>query len=667
LTHQALIKKIERLRQEINLHNHYYYVLDDPRIPDADYDMLFKALKQLEEDHPEYITPDSPTHRVGAPPLKGFAQVPHNPPMLSLNNIFEEEEWTRFDQKIKTLLKSDEPIVYYCEPKFDGLAVSLRYENGVFKTGATRGDGSVGEDITQNLKTLYDIPLSLLGNAIPPVIEVRGEVFMLKSVFNSLNEAARLKDEKGFANPRNAAAGSLRQLDSKITATRKLNFYAYHLEIEDGLYKNQSDKLAQLKQWGFPVCTETKQVTHTQDLLNYYKALLKKRDKLPFEIDGMVIKVNSIDLQKKLGFISRAPRWAIAYKFPAQEKTTVVNSVDFQVGRTGTLTPVARLEPVFVGGATVSNATLHNMDEIKRKDIRIGDVVIIRRAGDVIPEVVGPVLDKREPGTRAILLPKHCPVCHADVLKIEGLAAARCTGGLSCSAQAKEQIKHFVSRKAMDIEGLGSQRVDQLVDLELIKNVADIYKLFKKEKQLNQIERFGEISVKKLLEAIESSKKTKLPKFLYALGIREVGESMAQVLVDNLVDLESIMQASIEQLLTIPDVGPVVADNVHVFFQQKNNKAIIKELQAEGVHWPAILIEKKENLPLYGHTYVITGTLSTPREAIKERLIALGAKVSEQVSAKTTGLIVGDKPGSKYDKALKLGIPIYNEQWIANL
>lgn len=664
----VVTQKLNALKDEINLHNYYYYVLDEPRIPDVEYDRLFNELKTLEEQYPEYVTPDSPTFRVGAPALKQFSQVEHSPAMLSLNNIFEEAECLSFDHKIKTFLKSDKGIVYSCEPKFDGLAVSLKYKNGIFTVGATRGDGMIGEDITQNLKTIQSIPLKLKDKSVPETLEVRGEVFMNKAVFNRLNEQARNKGEKTFANPRNAAAGSLRQLDSKITASRKLSFYAYNLEWDSPELTSHHAKLEQLKKWGFPVCSESAQINSIPELFAYYQALLNKRESLPYEIDGMVIKVNDLLLQKKLGYISRAPRWAVAYKFPAQEKITKVYAVDFQVGRTGTLTPVARLEPIFVGGATVSNATLHNMDEVERKDIRIGDVVIIRRAGDVIPEVVGPILDRREPGTQPIILPKSCPVCKADVIRVEGIAAARCTGGLSCSAQLKEKLKHFVSRKAMDIGGLGAQRIDQLVELGLIKTVADIYKLPQKAQALTEIERFGELSVKKLFEAIEHSKKTSLAKFLYALGIKEVGEATAIVLAEYLKSLEVIIEASIEDLMALPEVGPIVADNIYAFFNQKSNRAIITELQALGVQWPAALVQVSQMQggarPFEGHVYVITGTLSISREALKAQLITLGAKLSESVSTKTTAVIVGDKPGSKYKQALKLGLPIYDEAFL---
>lgn len=655
-------RKVRILKEAIEKHNYDYYVLDDPKIPDGEYDQLFNELKALELAHPELATLDSPTQRVGAPPLKSFDSIPHSPPMLSLNNIFETEELVAFDHKIKTLIKDQKnSLSYACEPKFDGLAVSLHYEKGIFKRGATRGDGFVGEDITQNLKTIRSIPLALKG-VVPDVVEVRGEIFMPKAIFNRLNEHARAQGEKTFANPRNAAAGSVRQLDSKMTARRKLAFYAYNLENEENHYASYTDKIEQLKEWGVPICEERVIANNTEELFAFYKQLLAKRDRLPYEIDGMVIKVNAINLQNKLGFVSRAPRWAVAYKFPAQEKTTLLSSVDFQVGRTGTLTPVARLQPVFVGGATVSNATLHNMDEIERKDVRIGDIVIIRRAGDVIPEVVGPVLDKREPGTKKIVLPKKCPVCGSAVVKLKGLAAARCTGELSCPSQLKEKIKHFVSRKAMNIEGLGSQRVEQFVDLNLLSTIADIYQLVENPEQLSEIERLGEISSKKLIQAIEHSKKTTLSKFLYALGIREVGETTAQILVDHLSDLDAIMNADVELLLTVPDVGPIVAENIYTFFRQAKNRQIISELQHFGVNWPSVKKSISQDLPLSGKTYVITGTLSMPREALKAQLLSLGAKVSDSVSKKTTSVIVGANPGSKMAQALKLGIPVYDEE-----
>ncbi len=648
---------IEALRAEIDRHNYSYYVLDEPRIPDSEYDKLFCELKNLEAAHPECITFDSPTQRVGASPLKAFEQIAHQTPMLSLNNVFEAQEWISFDQKMKKLLETKNDLTYACEPKFDGLAVSLRYEKGVLITGATRGDGFVGENVTQNLKTIMSIPLVL---PVKTTVEIRGEVFMPKAAFHTLNEHARTQGEKTFANPRNAAAGSLRQLDSKITASRKLSFYAYGIEDKTSRASTHSEQMEQLTLWGVPVSQQRKLANNIKEVADFYEVLLRDRDSLPYEIDGMVIKVNSLYLQKKLGFISRAPRWAIAYKFPAQEKVTTLRAVDFQVGRTGALTPVARLEPVFVGGAMVSNATLHNMDEIQRKDVRIGDSVIIRRAGDVIPEVVGPILDRRGVGTQEIILPQYCPICGSDVIKPEGLAAARCTGGLACSAQVKEKIKHFVSRKAMDIEYFGSQRVEQLVELKLINNIADIYLLASEQEQLKAIEGMGETSVNKLMQAIEKSKKTTLAKFLYALGIREVGEVTANVLAQNLCDLTKIIEADIPLLLSLPEVGPIVAENIYAFFQQKNNRVIISQLQQLGVHWPKV-IKSQNTLILSGHTYVITGTLSVPRATLKTQLLDLGAKISESVSNKTTAVIVGAQPGSKMAKAQSLGIPIYDE------
>jgi len=659
-----LLAKLKQLRAEINKHNQYYYVLDNPQIPDDEYDKLFSELKALESHYPEYITPDSPTQRVGAAPLKGFDEITHHIPMLSLNNIFELSELEAFDQKLKKWLDNSSDIIYSCEPKFDGLAVSLYYENGLLKTGATRGDGLVGEDVTQNLKTIMGIPLKL---PIEQNVEIRGEVFMSRKVFDELNHYAREHNQKTFANPRNAAAGSLRQLDPKITASRKLAFYAYGLELDVGLNnklnkeyikKTHHEQMAQLDSWGVPVSVELQVAHNIDEVIDIYERLLIKRDTLPYDIDGMVIKVDSFALQKKLGFVSRAPRWAIAYKFPAQEKITTLRSVDFQVGRTGILTPVARLEPVFVGGAMVSNATLHNMDEIERKDIRIGDKVIIRRAGDVIPEVVGPILEKREVGTKKIRLLKHCPVCGAQVLKLEGLAAARCTGGLECSAQLKEKIKHFVSRKAMNIEHLGAQRVEQLVDLKFIENIADIYRLAEYKEQLIALEGMGTLSVNKLLQAIEQSKKRPLSKFLYALGIREVGEVTANILAQYFGDLNKIMHSTMSVLMEIPDIGPIVAENIYVFFQQESNIKIIKQLQALGIQWFCDPIQKDT---LQGHTYVITGTLSVPREVFKNQLLDLGAKLSESVSRKTTAVIIGEQPGTKAEKARVLGVPIYNE------
>ncbi|MGD9592304.1 MAG: NAD-dependent DNA ligase LigA [Candidatus Berkiella sp.] len=653
---REVVAKIKKLISEITTHDYRYYILDEPTIPDVEYDKLFRELQALEKANPELILDHSPTQRVGHTPLKGFETITHSTPMLSLENAFEEDEIIHFDKKIKQALDENVKLSYACEPKFDGLAVSLIYEDGVFTRGATRGDGTTGEDITANLRTIPTIPLMLHGD-FPKWLEVRGEVVMPKSSFEALNKHALAHGEKVFANPRNAAAGSLRQLDPRIAAKRKLEFYAYGAQIENAqaIGATHHEALLSIQKWGLRISPEGKVVKDIQAVQKYYHSLLAKRNNLPYEVDGMVIKVDEVKLQQALGFVSRAPRWAIAYKFPAQEVMTLLEDVDFQVGRTGTLTPVARLKPVAVGGVVVSNATLHNMDEIARKDIKIGDYVIVRRAGDVIPEVVRPVLEKRK-SVKSIELPQKCPVCGSQVLRIEGEAAARCEAGLVCQAQQVESIKHFVSRKGMDIEGLGSKIVEQLVQEKLIETVADIYKLTKES--LLSLERMGEKSAQNLLEAIQNSKKTTLAKFIYALGIREVGESTAQLLGSHYT-LDDLMMASIEELLTLPDIGPIVAGHIEHFFLQKNNQKVIKQLLEAGIHWP--LVKKAAHLPLSGKTYVITGTLSRPRDEIKAQLQALGAKVTDSVSAKTDALIAGTQAGSKLAKAQKLGVPVLDE------
>ncbi len=648
--------KIQKLISEINAHNYRYYIKDEPTIPDAEYDKLFRELQSLENEHPELIMPYSPTQRVGHVPVEGFETVTHLSPMLSLENAFEPDEVERFDNKIKQLLKSSKEISFSCEPKFDGLAVSLIYEKGIFVRGATRGDGSTGEDITTNLRTIPTISLILQGD-YPDLLEVRGEVVMPKANFEALNKQALANNEKPFANPRNAAAGSLRQLDPRITAKRKLEFYAYSAQSTKGksVSATHHETIVQLQKWGVRISPENKVVIGIMGIQKYYEKLLAKRDSLPYEIDGMVVKVDDIKLQDQLGFVSRAPRWAIAYKFPAQEVMTHLEGVDFQVGRTGTLTPVARLKPVAVGGVIVSNATLHNMDEIARKDIKIGDYVIVRRAGDVIPEVVRPVLEKRQ-SVKDIKLPSQCPVCGSEIVRLEGEAAARCEGGLICHAQQVESIKHFVSRKGMDIEGLGSKIVEQLVQEKRIDTVADIYHLTKD--QLISLERMGDKSAQNLLDAINNSKKTTFAKFIYSLGIREVGESTAQLLAAHFT-LDTLMKATHEELLSLPDVGPVVAGHIEHFFLQKDNQKVIKQLIDAGIHWPAV--QKSSHQPLSGKTYVITGTLSRPRDQIKAQLVALGAKVTDSISAKTDGLIVGTDAGSKLAKAQKLGVSVLDE------
>lgn len=659
-----LQKRAQELRQLIQRYNYEYYVLDAPTVPDSEYDRLFRELQNLEAQHPELKTPDSPSQRVGAEPLVEFSQVRHQIPMLSLNNAFSQEEVFAFDKRIHDRLKSNEMIEYACEPKLDGLAISLLYEDGILIKAATRGDGITGEDVTTNVKTVRAIPLRLIENNPPKLLEVRGEVYMLKSGFEALNRQARQKGEKEFANPRNAAAGSLRQLDSHITASRPLSFFCYEIGVTKGnfrLLNTHHEILDLLKAWGFPVIPERAVVFGIEGCLDYYQKITQMRDHLNYEIDGVVYKVDRKDLQEKLGFISRAPRWAIAHKFPAHEELTTVEDIEFQVGRTGALTPVARLKPVSVGGATISNATLHNMDEIERKDVRIGDTVIVRRAGDVIPEVFSVIKERRPPQAKPIQLPKSCPVCGSDIVKPEGEAIARCIGGLFCPAQRKASIEHFASRKAMDIEGLGTQLVDQLVEKGLVHHVDDLYRL--KLDALANLARMGKKSASNLLVALEKSKLTTLPRFLYALGIREVGEATAHNLAKHFGDLAPLMHADENTLQSIRDIGPVAAQYIHTFFQQPHNLEVIRSLMHSGVHWPAYQKEETILRPLEGKTIVITGTLKNmTREQAKEKLRELGADVTNTVSKNTDLVIVGENPGSKYNKALELGIKIIYEE-----
>ncbi|MBP9763709.1 MAG: NAD-dependent DNA ligase LigA [Gammaproteobacteria bacterium] len=662
--------RAKALRSELNEHNYRYYVLDAPTVPDAAYDILFQELQQLELQYPALKTMDSPTQRVGAPPRKDFPEVTHVVPMLSLDNAFSEESVQDFDKRIHARLKTEEVIQYTCEPKLDGLAVTLLYENGIFVMGATRGDGVSGEQITENLRTVSAIPLKLQGTKIPLLLEVRGEVFMPTAGFETLNKNAIAKGEKQFANPRNAAAGSLRQLDSQITAKRPLNFFAYAIARVEGLdqeFESQSESLNQLHQWGFPICPENQVAQGVWGCLAFYHVLMERRHSLPYQIDGIVYKVDNLDLQRQLGFVSRAPRFAIAHKFPAEEAITELLDVDFQVGRTGALTPVARLKPVFVGGVTISNATLHNMDEIERKNICIHDIVIVRRAGDVIPEVASSIIERRPSHAKQIALPAQCPVCGSDVIREAGEAAARCMGGLGCSSQQKEAILHFSARRAMNIDGLGSKIVDQLVDVGLVKTVADIYKL--NIDVLSQLERMGLKSAENLIESINKSKKTTFPRFLFALGIREVGETTAQVLASHFPDLEAIRVADEVVLQAVPDIGPVVAAHIVMFFRQPDNLEVIQQLCASGVYWPAPTRKSIAEQPLKDQTFVLTGTLtSLSREHAKERLQALGAKISESVSKKTNYVVVGESPGSKLAKAESLGVKILDEdQFLAIL
>jgi DNA ligase (NAD+) len=662
-------RRIETLRSEINYHNRQYYVFDDPKIPDAEYDRLLRELQRLESEYPQFVTPESPTQRVGDKPLEGFEEVIHRLPMLSLDNAFGDEEMGEFERRIRDRLKlpDDQVIDYLAEPKLDGLAVNLRYQGGRLLQGATRGDGSRGEDVTANVRTIKAIPLTLQGDDWPEVLEVRGEVFMPHAGFDALNERAREKGEKGFVNPRNAAAGSLRQLDPRLTAERPLSFYAYGFGevVPSPIAQSQSASMQRLRHWGLPISPLHKVVSGVEGCIGYFERLMQQRNELPYDIDGVVFKVDELNLQQQLGFVSRAPRWAIAYKFPAQEEITRVETIEFQVGRTGAVTPVARLTPVFVGGVTVSNATLHNMDEVMRKDVRPGDTVIVRRAGDVIPEVVSVVLDRREPGARGVNMPTTCPVCGSDIIKPEGEAVARCSGGLYCPAQRKQALKHFASRKAMDIEGLGDKLVDQLVEQGLVATPADLFGLTLE--QLSALERMAEKSAQNLLQALDKSKSTSLARFLYALGIREVGEATALALADQFAALEAIEQADEEALQQTPDVGPVVAAHIRSFFHQAHNREVIEALLKAGIHWPAVEKRAIGRQPLAGKTVVITGTLSRPRDEIKAELQSLGAKVSGSVSKKTDYLLAGDAAGSKLAKAQKLGVAILDEAKLQEL
>lgn len=656
--------QIAKLRAQINQHNYQYYVLDNPSIPDADFDLLFRQLQQLEQQFPELVTADSPTQRVGAKPLDKFGQVQHQVPMLSLDNAFADEDFLAFYQRMADRLDQQTEFSFCAEPKLDGLAVSIRYENGQLVQAATRGDGYTGEDITSNIKTIRCIPLCLQGD-FPAVLEVRGEVFMPLAGFERMNEEAKQKGDKVFANPRNAAAGSLRQLDPKITASRPLSFYAYAVgavQDPDNKLDNQShyQRLQQLKSWGLPVCPEIRLCKGANEALEYHQSIGEKRSSLPYEIDGVVLKVDSLAQQLALGFVSRAPRWAIAFKFPAQEKTTRLLDVEFQVGRTGSITPVARLEPVSVGGVTVSNATLHNQDEIQRLGIQIGDTVIVRRAGDVIPQIVAVVPELREQ-SREIVFPSQCPVCQSDIERVEGEAVSRCSGGLYCPAQQKEALKHFVSRKALDVEGLGDKLIEQLVDEGLVHTPADIFKL--DMPALVGLERMGEKLALKLLAAINNAKTTTLPRFIYALGIRDVGEATALNLANHFRSLEALQQATLEQLLAVADVGAVVAGRLLHFFQDTHQQQVISDLVAIGLHWPEIAAKAEVAQPLAGQTLVLTGTLTAMgRDEAKDKLQQLGAKVAGSVSAKTHAVIAGDNAGSKLAKAEELGVAVWTEE-----
>lgn len=659
-------QRIKELSQLIEEHNYRYYVLSDPSVPDSVYDELFNELKQLEEKHPEFVTPFSPTQRVGAKPLVAFNQVRHDVPMLSLDNVFSGEDFILFDRRITERLKTAKSIEYVGEPKFDGVAISLLYQEGILVRAATRGDGVFGEDVTENVRTISSIPLHLRGKNLPKLVELRGEVYMPKAGFDAINALLEKRGLKTFVNPRNAASGSLRQLDPKITAQRPLAFFAFSIsQITDNeLPTTHYAILEFIRNLGIPVCPITKILKDANACQDYYQSILNQRADLPYEIDGVVFKVNSMADQESLGFVSRSPRFAIAYKFPAQEKLTVVRAIEFQVGRTGALTPVARLDPVFVGGVTVSNATLHNFDELHRKDIRVGDTVIIRRAGDVIPEIVASIIENRPKGAEVIQLPKLCPICQSEVVKAEGEAVARCMGGLYCAAQVKESIKHFVSRRAMDVEGLGDKLIELLVDEQVIRDVTDIYQL--NLHTLAALPRMGEKSANNILKALEKSKASTLPRFLYALGIREVGEVTAKSLALHFRTLEKIETADLETLQNVQDIGPIVAAHVHGFFRQKHNIELITQLIQYGIHWPLITTTKKQTLS--AKTFVLTGTLTTlTREEAKAKLEALGAKISASVSKKTDYVVVGENPGSKAENAKNIGVRIIDEFELLNL
>ena len=660
----SLQQQIDTLRQDLRRYEYEYHVLDNPTIPDAEYDRLFHQLKALEAAYPELITADSPTQRVGAKPLSGFAQIRHEIPMLSLDNAFSDEEFYAFVKRIEDrLIRLPDPLTFCCEPKLDGLAVSILYVNGVLTQAATRGDGTTGENITANIRTIRNIPLQLLMDNPPARLEVRGEVFMPHEGFERLNQQALEKGEKTFANPRNAAAGSLRQLDPKITSKRPLVLNAYGIGIAEGvdLPNTHYDRLQWLKSIGIPVNPEIRLCNGTDEVLDFYRDIQNKRSSLGYDIDGTVLKINDIALQEKLGFISKAPRWAIAYKFPAQEELTRLNDVEFQVGRTGAITPVAKLEPVFVAGVTVSNATLHNGDEIERLDIAIGDTVVIRRAGDVIPQIIGVLHDRRPADARPIIFPETCPVCDSAIVRIEGEAVARCTGGLFCAAQRKEALKHFVSRKAMDIDGVGGKLIEQLVDRELIHTPADLFKL--DLTTLTRLERMGAKSAENALASLEKAKHTTLARFIFALGIREVGEATALNLANHFKTLEALQNADLEALQQVPDVGEVVANRILAFWHEPHNVAVVNDLIAQGVHWETVETKEVTENRFKGKTVVLTGTLTQMgRNEAKALLQDMGAKVSGSVSAKTDFVIAGDAAGSKLTKAQELGVTVLTEE-----
>ncbi|MBS0379054.1 MAG: NAD-dependent DNA ligase LigA [Proteobacteria bacterium] len=659
---KAAAARAAELRELLAHHDYRYYVLDDPEVPDAEYDRLMRELRALEAADPTLVTPDSPTQRVAGTASAEFGEVVHSVPMLSLDNAFTEEDVTGFDRRIHERLGVSGELDYVAEPKLDGLAVTVIYREGRLAQAATRGDGVTGEDVTANVRTIRAVPQRLRGKA-PPLLEARGEVFMPIAGFERMNAQAAARGEKVFVNPRNAAAGSLRQLDPRITATRPLTAFFYGLGALEGraMPPGQMELLTLLRELGLPVSPEVRPVRGVPGCLAYYRDLGARRAGLPYQIDGVVYKLESRADQERLGFLSRSPRWAIAHKFPADEALTVVRGIEFQVGRTGALTPVARLEPVFVSGVTVSNVTLHNIDEVRRKDVRVGDTVIVRRAGDVIPEVVKVVIERRPAGTGEVQLPERCPVCDSPVLRVEGEAVARCTGGFTCRAQRQEALRHFASRRALDIEGLGDKLIEQLVEQDVLKSPADIYTLT--AAQLEELERMGEKSAQNLIAAIAKSRRTSLPRLLFGLGIREVGEATALALARHFGTLERLMEADAATLEQVPDVGPIVAAHVAAFFESREHRRVIKALRDHGVTWPELKVPPAEpSDPLSGKTFVLTGTLQgLTREAAQEALTARGAKVSGSVSKKTHYVVAGAEPGSKLAKAEALGVPVIDE------
>jgi DNA ligase (NAD+) len=665
---KATRARAETLRRQIAQHDYQYYVLDDPQIPDSEYDRLYRELQALEAAYPALVTPDSPTQRVGGKPLAAFDEVVHRVPMLSLENALTADAMVEFDRRVRRRLERDAEMTYAAEPKLDGLAISLRYEDGKLLQAATRGDGTRGEDVTQNVRTIAVIPLQLRGRDWPRLLEVRGEVFMPKRGFEALNRRQRAQGAKTFANPRNAAAGSLRQLDPKVTSTRPLMMFCYGLGEVEGhpMTATHGANMALLQDWGLPISPELQVLSGLDACIAYFSAIGARRDALPYEIDGVVFKVNSIADQQALGFVSRAPRWAIAQKFPAQEALTEIEAVEFQVGRTGAVTPVARLKPVLVGGVTVSNATLHNMDEVERKDVRVGDTVYVRRAGDVIPEIVRVLPERRPADATPVLMPAHCPVCGSAIERIEGEAVARCSGGLYCAAQRKESVRHFAGRRAMDIDGLGEKLIDQLIDQDLISDPADLFGL--SVDALAGLQRMAQKSAQNLVAALGHARRTTLARFLFALGIREVGEATAQALARQFGSLDAIAAATEEALQETPDVGPVVARHVHTFFRQPHNREVIAKLRDAGVAWQETEpLAAAGQLPLSGRTFVLTGTLSEPRAQVKERLQALGAKVTGSVSKNTDYLVAGEEAGSKLGKAESLGVAVLDERRLREL